>query len=281
MANKASSSTKKSTVTKPKAKTTNIEASATIGKSVSATYKSVCKTIKTTPIIGKLVAEFIGTFLLTASFMEMQSSPLFVAFALAGVVLIVGGVSGAHVNPAVTIGALVTRKMKWADAIGYIIVQLLGAGTAWLVLNAFLKAESTASLTSTSLFHAGTIASGKEWYLFFAELLGVTILSLGVAMAVRIKRNKAAAAFAAGFAILIALYIAMSLSTVLLTESSTAFTFLNPAIAFAANGLAWKLWPIAIYILAPVLGGIIGFALQDFLHYSANDDNECDCCKVK
>src|SRR5680860_31708 len=95
---KAISSIKKSTETKYKGSAANTK------RPVSDAYEIVRKSVNDMPIIGALIAEFIGAFLLTAAFVEMQASPLFVAFALGGVVLIVGGVSGAHVNPAVTVG---------------------------------------------------------------------------------------------------------------------------------------------------------------------------------
>ncbi|HUC96414.1 MAG TPA: aquaporin [Candidatus Saccharimonadales bacterium] len=270
---KAISSTKKST---GKASTS----ASNTNSSAASTYDTVRKTLKEMPLIGALVAEFIGAFLLTAAFIEMQGSPLFVAFALGGIVLIVGGVSGAHVNPAVTIGAWVTRKMNWVYALGYIVAQLLGATVAYLVLNTFLHGSTTtaAGAAAPTLLHAATIVKGKEWYIFFTELLGTTILVLGVATALRHRKNRIVFAFSAAFAITIALYVALTLNTSLLqssADSNAILTFLNPAIAFAANGLAWSAWPLVIYVLAPVLGGIAGFAIQDFLH--SQDKTVCDC----
>jgi aquaporin Z len=272
----ANKSTKKSTT---KTKSTTVKAATT----ESVTLDSVYKTLKKTPIVGVMVAEFLGAFLLTASFIEMQGNPLFVAFALAGVVLIVGGVSGAHVNPAVTIGSWVTRKINWLKALGYIAAQLLGAAVALLVLNTFLNANESSSTqlaasSSPSLFHAAKVASGKEWYVFFAELLGTSVLALGAAAALRAKGNKIVSAFTYSFATLAALYISMSLTTALLSESNVTLSFLNPAVALVSNGLSWSMWPIAIYILAPALGGVIGFALQDFLR-SQDDGCDCDNCK--
>lgn len=275
----AISSSKKSTDEKPK--TSTVEA--IDNGSSTMTFKSICAFVNKTPIIGKLVAEFIGTFLLTAAFFEMPNNPIPIAFAMIGIVLIVGGISGSHINPAMTIGAFVTRKISGLRAIGYIIAQFLGAGAGYLVLNAFIKAnEATAiSASTSSIFHAASITDltdSKKWYLFFAELLGAAILGLGFAAALRIKKNKTASALSAGFAMLIALYITMSLTISLLTESSTGLTFLNPAVAFAANGLSWNLWPIAIFVLAPVLGGIIGFAVQSFLQSQTTNTSDCDCC---
>lgn len=269
MATKKAMASKKSTNTKPKASAS----SSTAKKAVAAvSFDSVLATLKTSPLVGVLVAEFLGTFLLTAAFLQMQGNPLFVAFALAGVVLIVGGVSKAHVNPAITVGAWATKKIDWLSAVVYVVAQVLGAAAAVLVLNAFLKgvepsaAQVAAGATAPSLFSAAAVVEGKEWFLFFAELLGTSVLALGVATAVRCMKNRTLAAFAAGFAILAALYVVMSLTTNLLEKSGATLTFLNPAIALVANGLSWKLWPISIYVVAPVLGAVVGFVLHDFLY---------------
>ncbi len=286
MATKAAiKSNKKSTTTKY-----NANALAEKGNlKMPTTYKSMSKAVKDMPIIGALVAEFLGAFVLTAIFIETQGNPLYIAFGLIGIILFTGSVTGA--NPAMTVGALVTKKMTWLRAIGYIVVQLLGASVAYLILNTFLHAASSgattaAGSTAPSLLHAAEIIKGKEWYLFFVELLGTTILALGIAYAMRTKRHKLVASFAAGFAMISALAIALTLCSPLaqqVTESSVIQTFLNPAIAFAAKGLSWNLWPLSIYVLAPVLGGIAGFVIQDFLKYA--NCNDCDCenceCKIK
>jgi aquaporin Z len=277
----AISSHDKSTVDEKSKVETTVTATDSSMSSVASTYKSVRNWLSRTPrIVSVLVAEFIGTFLLTASFLEMQSSPLYLGFAVIGIVLIVGGASGAHLNPAITIGAMITNKIKASHAAGYIVAQVLGAGSAWAVLHGFLV-NGSATASTSSLFHAATVPSGKQWYLFFIEFVGTIILTLGFAMAVRQANHKhLVAATVSGLTIMIALYITMSISTVLLTESNTTLTFLNPALAFAANGLSWNIWPIAIYIVAPVLGSIIGFALQDFMHVQSDDacDCGCSCC---
>jgi len=276
MATKATSSRKKSTAVKPKAKT-----SAAADMPMAALYKTIKKALNDMPLIGKMVAEFVGAFLLTIAFLEMQGNPLFVGFALAGVVLVVGGVTGAHVNPAMTFGAWATRKINWLYAAGYIVAQLLGASVAYLVLNTFLHENGISATTTASaptLFHAAALTEGKEWYVFFAELLASAIVGLGVATSLRNNKNRIVAAFAAGLGLLTALYVGMSLTTVLLAESNVTLTFLNPAIAFAANGLSWNWWPISIYVLAPVLGGLVGFGLVEFFH---SQGEVCDCVDCK
>ena len=272
MAKAAISSAKKSAVTGSQTKKSTT--------SIKEFIICSCKQDRKMPIISALIAEFIGTFIFITAFFQMQGNPLFVGFTLVGIFLIIGGVSGAHINPAMTIGAWVTRKITWFRAIGYILAQAAGATIAWLVLKTFLEGAKTAtadlySASGSSLFHTATLTSGKEWYIFFAELLGVTILAFGFATALRVRREKVAAAFSVGLAMLIALYLAMSLSSVLLTEANTSLTFLNPALAFAADGISWNLWPIAIFILAPVIGGIAGFVLHDLLQ--PKDSENCEC----
>lgn len=246
-----------------------------IGKTIPSMKNFIvcnCQPSKRMPIVGSLIAEFIGTFIFVISFFQMQGNPLFVGFTLIGLFLIIGGISGAHMNPAITIGAWVTRKIGWIRGLGYIVAQGFGATVAWLVLTTFLNGAKSATVdlyssSAASLFHAATITEGKEWYLFMAELLAVAILAFGFASALRLKREKVAAAMTAGLAMLIALYIGLTLSSTFLTEANTSLTFLNPVLAFAANGIStWDIWPIAIFILAPVAGGIIGFVLNEYLH---------------
>jgi len=262
----AISSTKKSAVTGYQTKKSTIKATPSIKEFIFCS----CKPARRMPIISALIAEFVGTFIFVIAFFQMQGNPLFVGFTLIGIFLIIGGISGAHINPAMTIGAWVTRKITWFRAIGYIIAQAAGATIAWLVLRTFLNGAKTATAdlftsSGSSLFHSAALTSGKEWYIFFAELLGITILAFGFATALRVRREKVTAAFSVGLAMLIALYLAMSLSSVLLIEANTSLTFLNPAVAFAANGISWNLWPIAIFILAPIIGSIAGFVLHDLL----------------
>jgi aquaporin Z len=268
MATKKAVSTKKTSVkktvsaAKPSTKTTTVKA---VSSSASTSYFADGRNL--TPVIGSLVAEFIGTFLLAASYIDLQGSPLYVAFVAIGIVLLVGGLSGSHFNPAVTIGAWVTRRITWRRTVGYIVAQVLGAGAAFAVLSGFLKATSTTTSTTTApvLYHAAAIVSGKEWYLFFAELLGTLIVAFAVATAINRGPSKFVKAFTIGFGTLIGLAIAVSATSPLLTAASTGFTILNPAIAVSLSALDWKVWPIAIYVLAPFIGGVLGFLLQGVL----------------
>lgn len=265
------STAKKSTAAKPKTRT------------VSATAKKDKQAIlfglkfNKSPFLGALIAEFMGTFLLIAAILTVQGQPLFVAFAIIGIAMIIGGFSGSHFNPALTIAAWVTRRITWIRAVGYIIAQAVGAAAAFLVLNAFLQnstTEATNLYASTpTLFHAATMTSEQYWYVLFAELLGTTILGFGFAAALRSVRDKVVMGFTYGLTLLIALLVAGSVTALLLTEQNTGLTFVNPAAALAANGLGWELWPILVYVIAPAIGATIGFVIHDFIQAETDDEN--------
>jgi glycerol uptake facilitator-like aquaporin len=271
MATKKAASTKKKA---PAKKTTSAAAvTKTTVKTVPATAKkqTLGQHIETSLLSGNLwralAAEFIGTFLLAAVIIAGQGQPIFVLFGLVGIVLLLGGISGAHVNPAVTIGAWATRRIGWLRAIGYIFVQFLGAAVAYFALSAFLGGATQPSAeqqaygqTAATLFQAADITAltGKEWYVFFAEVLGTAILGFAIAAATRAK-DSLTASFSAGLGIFIALMIGITV-----TGYVSASSIINPAIALALQAYGGVLAYI-IYGLGAVVGGVIGFLLHDLL----------------
>ncbi len=94
------------------------------------------------------IAEFIGTgmlVLIAGGSTEYTENTLYIALAfgltVATIVWAIGNVSGGHINPAVTIGFLVTRKISFLMALMYIAAQVLGA----IVGAAILKALSSSA----------------------------------------------------------------------------------------------------------------------------------------
>lgn len=231
-------------------------------------YKSIALDAKKGRYIACLVAEFIGTFLFIAFFMLSNGDPRYTLFAMVAIVLLVGSISGAIINPAMAISAWVTKKIKLARAVGYIAAQSLGAIAAWSIISAYASGTAGSANLMTAaptIFTATTLTEGKEWYIFFAEILGALILGFGLAASFKYRKDKETATSAAlvyGFT----LYIAMFVTYIMVSPLGTGLVFFNPALAFAASGVAFKLWPIAIYIVAPIIGGVLGFILQNVLH---------------
>ena len=269
MATKKTSTNNKTTVRKTTAVKTTVT-TAPVAATTNTFAGHIQQSVRSVTLWRALAAELIGTFLLAGVVIAGQGQPIFVLFAFAGIVLMLGAISGAHVNPAVTIGALVTRRIGWLRAIGYVIAQVLGAALAYIVLNAFIGGAAPVSeqaqlygQAAPALFAATDITSlaGKEWFLFFAELTGTAVLAFAIANATRELQDRVAAAFTAGFGIFIALMIAVSAASYV---GGTAI--INPALAVALHAYSWAtVWPFAVYALAPVIGGVLGFVLYDVL----------------
>lgn len=221
-------------------------------------------------IASALIGEFIGAFLFTAGFMATSGDPLYVGFALVGIVLIVGTISGAHINPAVTVGAWVTRKMTTLRALGYIIAQILGAALAFVALNMFLNSVAQpdpqqAAMTgqaAAEVYKAKPLTDSNQWYVFFAELIAAAIFVFAFAGA-RLEKERIAKAFTIGLGFLLAMLFAYTV-----TRYIGATAIFNPATALALQAVDWskvEIVTLATYLIAPLIGGVIGFGLRDVL----------------
>lgn len=276
MAKKATSSTKRvkkpvaEAPTKTKTTVTRSTAAAASTSSRPAWLASLTRRVPATRTpLGAVVAEFVGTFLLAGVILAASGQPIIILFALAAIVLTVGHLSGAHVNPAVTVAAWANRQIGAVRMGAYVVAQVLGAMLAYVVMNWFLKGtvdESTAAMTgqATELFKVAALTEGKEWYAFWAEMLGATVLGFGYASVLSGIRRGYAAAYT----------IAGSLFLGLILGGKTAI--LNPAVAVAVGGIDFTkavLWPLAVWALAAIIGATLGMMLHRFLQRDVVTDS--------
>lgn len=270
---KAASSAKKSTVKKPKSakqttKVTTVKAveSRPAQKVTSVDDRPARFSFRRAPLIAALIAEFIGTFIFAATVVAGQGQPILVLFALVGIVLTVGALSGAYVNPALVIAGWLTKRLVGWRALGYIVAEILGAMLALVVLNAFVSAAPAPSNDlmaggAASLFKAAALPHNKEWFVFFAEVLGTTVLGFAVAGATRELKERTAAAFTVGLGVYLGLMIAGSAAAFI-----GASAILNPAVAVALQAINFSsAWPLGVYAFGTTLGAVIGFVLYDLL----------------
>lgn len=270
MATKKAATTKKPAVAKSKAKKTGTSVkTAPVVATKNNFVGNFKNSVRSVTLWRAVIAEFIGTFLLASVVLASRGEPIYVLFGLAGIVLLIGTLSGAHVNPAVTIGAWATRRIGAFRALGYIIFQVFGAAVAYFTFTAFLAGSGVSSADAATLggpvvFSAVDISTlaGKEWFIFFGELLGTAILGFAIATATRERQDRVAAAFTAGFGIFAALIVAISAASYV-----GANAIINPAIATALQAFHWdSAWTFAVYALAPVIGGVVGFVVYDLLY---------------
>lgn len=195
-----------------------------------------------------LVAEFVGTFALI--FIGAGAGALgvggLVGVALAhGLVLMVmasayGDVSGAHINPAVTIGLWAGRQLTTAAAAGYIVVQLLGGIAGALVLR-FVLGGAAGGLGATVLADGVSPVRGAA----LEAVLTFFLVNSIYQTAVRGKAGNLAPA-AIGLTLAFCILMGGPLTGASLNPART----LGPAIA---TGSYPDLW---VYLVGPIAGGL-------------------------
>jgi aquaporin Z len=208
-------------------------------------------------VLGTFVLVFFGcgTVLMTTRF---EGGTNYVATALAfGLTVLVmayavGRVSGAHFNPAITLGAAVGGRIAWRQVPIYIGAQLVGALTAGLFLftlmHGFPGFDATGNMAQNSFGDAG---SGYAWWAAFLLEMLMTAVFIWVILAVTDVRNEHPA--------LAPLAIGLTLTMLHFGSIAATGTSVNPARSigvgvFAGVDAVAQLW---LFILAPLLGGAI------------------------
>ncbi|MDQ0379175.1 MIP/aquaporin family protein [Amycolatopsis thermophila] len=253
---------------------------------------------------GDLLAEFFGTFLLIAlgdgcvamavaglpgsgrtagatTFFQGTGDWLLIvwgwAFAVAFAVYVAGGVSGAHLNPAVTVAMAVRRRFPWRKVPGYWLAQLagafLGAALVYAVyhpaIGAFEAAAGTPRGEAEATFSIFATAPAPYFAGWFGPLLdqvvGTAVL-LVVVLALIDARNKAVSPKMGP------LLIGFTVAAIGLSYGANAGYAINPArdfgprlFAFLAGwgdtAMSGYLW---VPIVGPLAGGLVGAVLYDF-----------------
>ena len=231
----------------------------------------------------KLIAEFVGTFLLV--FLAVGAAVFgigakvgvdgtgpgngVVGVALAfGLVLLAiayafGPVSGAHVNPAVTLAMLLGRRMPTNEAVGYWIAQFLGAILGAAILKLFVSSFGVTDYTGalgTNAYDNGAINMAGA---FVLEIL----LTAAFVLVILLVTERVAAPGFAGIA------IGLALTVVHLVGIPLDGTSVNPArsfgVALFAGGDA--LAQVWLFILAPLVGSVVAVAIWKLTRTSVEE----------
>jgi MIP family channel proteins len=219
-------------------------------------------------IAPKLLVEFIGTF----SFVFIGAGTAAVVGSAAGLngiaavafahglaimvfAFAYGSVSGAHFNPAVTVGVLAAGEMGFGEAIGYIVSQLIGGIVGALVLSAVLGGAET-GLGTPALAHDLVVGATS---LTITPAAGFMIEALLGFFLVTVVLSTAVAGRAGSLA---PLAIGMTLTFNILMGGALTGAPFNPARALGpmvATGNFNDAW---LYLTAPVVGAIVAAILH-------------------
>lgn len=160
-----------------------------------------------------------------------------------------GRVSGAHINPTVTVVLAATGRFPWREVPGYVLVQLVG-GTigAFAILASHGTAAVDAGMGSTEL------TAGVGWLGgLTAEALGAFILLLAIhALAVDARAPGQVAGLGIGLALMVAIVTVGPLTGASLNAART----LGPFIVKTVYGAPTPWDQLPLYVLGPILGGL-------------------------
>jgi len=193
------------------------------------------------------LAELVGTFTLVfiggaavASGQGVAVAALAHGLALVGIIYLYGALSGAHVNPAVTLALLVGRKIEIVKAVIYWVAQFLGAILAALIVSALTggnTGETTGSLTTSNVGLAGLF-----------EVFMTFLLVSAVYQAAVYGHAGNFAGIAIGF----------TLAAAILAGGTYTGASLNPARTLGPALIAGHLDYLLPYLVAIFGGGILG-----------------------
>jgi aquaporin Z len=221
----------------------------------------------------KLAAEFFGTFwlvfggcgsaILAAAFPQLGIGFAGVALAFGLTVLTmayaVGGISGGHFNPAVSLGLALAGRFRWLELIPYWVVQVVGGAAAAGVLYVIASGAPNFAAGGFASNGYGELSPGH--YGLISCLVAEVTLTAGFLIVILGSTSTAAPA---GFA---PLAIGLALTLIHLVSIPVTNTSVNPARStavalFAQTGALSQLW---LFWLAPLLGGALGALIWRFL----------------
>ncbi len=219
----------------------------------------------------RLFSELLGTFFLVlvgaggAVVMAKSNGAISRSTAVAApglmvmaIILFMGTISGAHLNPAVTLAFAARRAFPWRRVPGYIVIQLIGATLACLFLWAVLGKLGDLGATEPG---AGT----SDWRAMLIELaLTVGLVSTILGTASRAQNVGALSAVAVGGYIILAGF----------WSSPISGASMNPARSFGPDLANWDFSNYWVYIVGPIGGALIAVVFARILRGPGRDVGE-------
>jgi aquaporin Z len=171
----------------------------------------------------------------------------------------VGGISGGHFNPAVTLGLAIANRFDWKDVVGYWIAQIVGGAVAALVV--YVIASSATGFAAGGFGANGYDALSPGGYSMLAALVAEIVLT-GMFLIVILGATSASAP--AGFA---PLAIGLCLTVIHIIGIPVDNLSVNPARSiasaiFATTGAWGQIW---LFIVGPLVGGALGGVIWRYL----------------
>ena len=226
--------------------------------------------------IKKYIAEFIGTMVLvilgcgTAMLVGCNAAAgsgyILTAFAfglvIVGMAYCVGNISGCHINPAVSLGVLISGGMKVVDFVGYVISQCLGALAGAGVLAAIFKLGKVEDMTGG--FGSNGLA-GVSGSAIAGLLVEIVLTFIFVLVILGVTSNKSGHGSFAGVVIGFTLTLVHILGIGLTGTSVNPARSFGPALVALFAGNKAPIGDLWVFIVGPLVGAAIAAFVYKFL----------------
>jgi len=221
-------------------------------------------------LFKKCAAEFIGTLLLvfiavgTASTIgNTLGAALGFGLTLMFLIWIIGGISGCHINPAVSVAMLMSKKLSWKEFAFYVIAQVLGAIVGAFLLFCIFGVHSDfygygANFAGAGI-GGGLVAENIQWYAYVIAIFAEIVLTFGFVFAILfITHREDTKKFAApliGFALALVHMVGIPITGTSVNPARS----IGPAIfaTFSGIGSTVPIIQIWIFIVGPIIGGLL------------------------
>ncbi len=207
-------------------------------------------------LVGTFVLVFggVGSAVLAGPRIGFAGVALAFGLSLLAMVYTIGPISGCRVNPAVTLGVLLTKKISGRDALGYVVAQTIGAilaSAAILVIARGAAGGYDASLSGLGANGNGLHSPGH--YSLAACFLAEVLLTMLLVLTVLGSTHISAPVGFAGIA------IGLVLTTIHLVGIPITNTSVNPvrSLGPALFVGGWALQQLWLFIVAPLLGSLL------------------------
>ena len=250
--------------------------------------ENILTIFKNPRIYGAIIGEVVGTMLLTLIFLTLGLyQPLYIMFGVVAVSAAVFAFSGANLNPIVTLGMMVTRRMTIIRGVVYLISQVVGAWFAYLLASAFVGSVGEGNALS-ELPTMSEVAPEQFWIVTMLEFVGAIILAFFYARAHAYKRSTLTFAFIYGTGVAVAMLFVIVMSSSFLGLQNNFI--LNPAAAFmyqilptGGDNFGAVLGDVCLalvtYVVLPMVGGAIGFIISD-VAARLSGEKDAECCRL-
>jgi len=165
----------------------------------------------------------------------------------------IGGVSGCHINPAISISMLAAGKMKLKDTVAYIVTQCMGAVVAAALLYAIAIGSPGYSLASSGLGQNGYDAASPAGFSMVSGFIAEVILTFIFLLVIYGSTSERAPEGFAGLSIGLSLVLIHLVGIPITGTSVNPARSLGPAIIVGGTALG-QLW---LFWVAPIIGGLL------------------------